>query len=208
MRTVNLLLAGTATLLLSACGSHTSGFGEGIRIDTSPRMAAYCVVENARETTNVYVTPSVVDVARANGPLKVSCQTRDGWHGQSQVASSLEPMAAAGVVVAATAVTAATAVMAPHATVLALAAAGTGAAVGSATVDGVVGAAFHYPQSIVVPMVPSIDKPADAVTSAVAPAPPVPAAVPVPPAVRHVVRHPVHHAAPAALPCTCTPPAR
>ena len=107
---------------LAGCAQVISGDTQDIVIETQPRAAAKCMLQNARGTWSVLTTPTTITLLRSKTDLSISCQTDDGWTGTAGASSHMSALAYADL---------------------------TPAGLGTA-VDSMSGAAFDYPERIVV----------------------------------------------------------
>ncbi len=118
---------------LGACASILSGTTQAISIDTSPEIRAECALTNEKGEWTLPQTPGVITVARAYGPLSVTCRTRVGSRGTTSVHSTTNGATWGNAVMV-------------------------GGLIGAA-VDMTSGAAYDYPGHITVPMVLPGDRP-------------------------------------------------
>lgn len=155
----NMLLLAVASASLAACGTALEGNGQSILIETSPSRHASCLVESARGSWNLPATPQHLSISRGRGPLTVTCDTTDGWHGTAQVGSHAGAVPVAGAVVV--------------------------GGMSSAAIDAHTGALWTYPSRVVVQLSPRsiIEVPDAGVRAVERAATPSPAAEP-----RHVRR--------------------
>jgi hypothetical protein len=119
------LFVGALSLsIMSGCASIVSGTNQSITVDTPGCGGASCKLTNDKGNWAV-TTPGSVVVNRAYGALTILC-TKDGFpSGTTTVASSTKPMAFGNIIF--------------------------GGVIG-AGVDVTTGAAYDYPNSILVPM--------------------------------------------------------
>lgn len=110
-----------ALLSVSGCASLVTGTKQTVTIDTDPR-GALCRVMQGKLVTNVKSTPSVVTLERSRRDLKVTCM-KGNRVGETVVETGLQPMSAGNLLV--------------------------GGPIGIG-VDAVTGAAFNYPDVVVV----------------------------------------------------------
>lgn len=114
-----------ALILLGAgCASITSGTTQNIAVDTNPSRPAECTAHNEKGSW-IVKTPGSITVNKAGGALTVTCECPDGTKGTQVVAASASD--------------------AVYGNILA------GGIIGVA-VDRSTGAAFRYPDNVVVPL--------------------------------------------------------
>jgi hypothetical protein len=96
----NFKLLGILSLvaLLAGCAQVISGDTEDILVETSPKSAAQCTLQNARGSWGVLSTPAKVTLLRSTTPLNVNCRTAEGWTGSATIPSSVDPLAYADAV--------------------------------------------------------------------------------------------------------------
>jgi hypothetical protein len=109
---------------LTGCAQVISGDTQDIVVQSEPRGGARCMLQNARGTWSVLSTPATLTLLRSKSDLTVSCKTDDGWTGSTSVTSQMSTLAYADSIPV-----------------------GIGTAV-----DSMSGAAFDYPDRIVVPL--------------------------------------------------------
>ena len=126
MRQLNAL--GILVLLagVTGCAQVIDGDTQDIVIHTEPHSGAQCMVQNERGSWPVLATPATVTLLRSTSDLAVTCRAEDGWTGNTLSQSHMGTLAYAD-----------------------LASAGIGTAV-----DSMSGAAYTYPQSILVTLMP------------------------------------------------------
>ncbi len=126
MRQLNAL--GILVLLagVTGCAQVIDGDTQDIVVHTEPHSGAQCMVQNDRGSWPVLATPATVTLLRSTSDLTVTCRSEDGWDGRALAQSHLSTLAYAD-----------------------LAPAGLGTAV-----DSLSGAAFTYPESILVTLAP------------------------------------------------------
>lgn len=153
----SLLLSSAILISLSACGSVVNGNSQVIYVNALPNnnKATSCTLENERGSWSAPFLPSSVSVSRANGPLTVTCNSVDGYHGSISVKSDVSASAVAGGLGGGLAMGGGLA-SAGVATGGVAVAAGVGAVGGSAVADSYYGGGFVYPDSVVVPMYPTL----------------------------------------------------
>lgn len=111
-------------LSLAGCASIITGDSEDIAINTSPESGAKCVVSNSRGEWHVPSTPGTVTVKRSSSNLVVTCD-KNGSTGSRSISTSIKSTAAGNLLF--------------------------GGFIG-AGVDAATGAAFDYPDSVIVAM--------------------------------------------------------
>lgn len=112
-------------VFLSGCASIVSGTKQVVFVDTSPVTGARCTLSNSEGEWCLNKTPGSVAIHRAYGPLKVICK-KDGYDDVIISVKSCTKAAAFGNVLF-------------------------GGCVG-AGIDCANGAAYDYPQKIMIPM--------------------------------------------------------
>lgn len=113
--------------LLSACASMTTGSYQSVAVTTTPAViGAQCEARNDRGTWAIDNTPGSATIHRSYSDLTVSCSGA-GMAGTARVRSATKGMAVANVL--------------------------NGVVIGG-TIDANTGAAYDYPASVTVPMVP------------------------------------------------------
>ena len=92
------LLLSSILVSLSACGSVVNGNSQVIYVNALPNnnKATSCTLENERGSWNAPFLPSSVSVSRSNGPLTVTCNSVDGYHGSVSVKSDVSSSAVIG----------------------------------------------------------------------------------------------------------------
>jgi hypothetical protein len=110
---------------LSGCASIVGGTNQSVSVSTPPVKGAKCTLKNEKGEWYVAKTPGSVVVHRAYGPLNIDCKKSGYVETQKAVKSNTKAMALGNVVF--------------------------GGVVGVG-VDAATGAAYDYPQAIVVPM--------------------------------------------------------
>ncbi len=113
------------TSLLTGCASIVTGIHQSVSVETPPVTDATCSLKNSKGIWYVNKTPGSVVIHRAPGKLDVKCNKLGYQQGEVSVNAKLNAMSAGNIAF--------------------------GGVVG-AGIDGVDGAAFHYPQKIQVPM--------------------------------------------------------
>lgn len=98
MNKVNLLGMAMALTLLSGCAQVVSGDTQEVLIETAPKSAAQCTLQNGRGSWAVLSTPATVRLMRSTTPLNVSCRTAEGWTGGVTVESKVGYLAYADAV--------------------------------------------------------------------------------------------------------------
>lgn len=111
-------------LLLSGCASIITGDSEDIAISTTPESGAKCEVSNSRGKWQVASTPQTITVKRSSSNLVVQC-SKNGSTGARSISTSIKSTAAGNLLL--------------------------GGVIG-AGVDAATGAAFDYPDNIIVAM--------------------------------------------------------
>jgi hypothetical protein len=121
----NFILLGILPVLalVTGCAQAVSGDTEEILVETSPKSAAQCTLQNGRGSWGVLSTPAKVTILRSTTPLSVNCRTGEGWSGSATIPSSV------GILAYADAVT-----------------------VVGAAVETQTGAAYEYPDRLNIPM--------------------------------------------------------
>ena len=112
-------------VFLSACASIVDSKYQHIIVDTDPAIPSNCEIHNDKGGINFTNTPRSLTVIRAYSPLQITCSNSEGYSGITNVESKVNPVVVGNVLV--------------------------GGAVG-AGVDMVRGAAYAYPERVVVPM--------------------------------------------------------
>jgi len=120
-------LALAALMATSACASITAGTTQSVEVNTPPKGGAECKLANEKGNWAVPTTPGATTVTKAYGDLTVSCSHPDGSKGSATVQSSTAG-AAFGNIIA-------------------------GGIIGAA-VDMGSGAAYTYPSSVTVALIP------------------------------------------------------
>ncbi len=120
----SLLASACAISLLSGCASIVSGTNQPVTVDTPGCAAATCKLSNDKGSWAV-TTPGSVVVSRAYGPLTVMCTKEGSAGGTTTVNSTTKGMAFGNILF--------------------------GGIIG-AGVDAGTGAAYDYPNTILVPM--------------------------------------------------------
>ncbi len=162
------LLALAALPLLSACGNVVHGYSQDIHVSAVGLPAgseATCKLENSRTAWSVQ-TPGVVSVDRSASPLRVICNSANGWEGRAELPSQPSEYSLAGNIAGPTAAGVGAGVWANNSPVLLGSGAAQGSALGlglgvglgtgvaGAAVDLHSGAAWRYPRSVQVAMAP------------------------------------------------------
>lgn len=111
---------------ITGCAQVIDGDTQDIVIHTEPHSGAQCMAQNERGSWPVLKTPATVTLLRSNSDLSVTCRSDDGWAGATMAQSHMGPLAYADI-----------------------APAGLGVAV-----DSMSGAAYTYPQSVLVTLAP------------------------------------------------------
>jgi hypothetical protein len=149
------ILVSASALALSGCASMVSGPDQSIRVGVLPEVPASCVLENASGSWDV-IAPDHADITAARGRLAVRCTSIKGdMRGEASVGSRLDPVTAAGAVATGGLAVGAIAVEGPVGVgAVAIAGGAGGAALIGETEDQLSGAAWKYPLSVTVRMVP------------------------------------------------------
>jgi len=84
--------------LVTGCAQVISGDTEEILVETSPKSAAQCTLQNGRGSWGVLSTPAKATILRSTTPLNVACRTAEGWNGSATIPSSVGALAYADAV--------------------------------------------------------------------------------------------------------------
>jgi len=125
MKKLLLLAAASSCVLLSGCASIVDGTHQTISVSTPPVRGAHCLLTNSKGKWYIPNTPGSVTVHRDYGNLEVTCKKYAYKNAQKSVKSHTKGMAFGNVIF--------------------------GGIIG-AGVDVADGAAYHYPQSVTLPM--------------------------------------------------------
>ena len=136
---VRAALCAGALLLLGACASAVTGPTQAVRVQTTPTAGAQCQLVNDKGSWTVAPTPASTTINRSGSDLVVKCNHPDGATGSTAIKSSLNPAVAGNVLI--------------------------GGVIGIVA-DAASGAAFEYPQAIMVAMEPGAARPPPAETPA------------------------------------------
>lgn len=110
---------------LSGCATVITGDTEDISITTTPEIGAKCILSNKRGEWALAESPGTVTVKRSMSNLVVNCDSKNGYTGTRSISTSVKATTAGNLLF--------------------------GGIIGGG-IDAATGAAFDYPDSIVVPM--------------------------------------------------------
>jgi len=125
MKIKTLIFMVVATSLLNGCASIINGTSESVSVTTPPAADAHCMLTNDKGTWYVNDTPGSVTVHRAYGDMHVTCHKSGCRPATTEIKSSTKGMAFGNIIF--------------------------GGLIGGG-VDAADGAAYDYPQEIIVPM--------------------------------------------------------
>lgn len=137
-----LCIVAVGLLGTSACASITAGTTQAVAVNTAPKDGAECKLTNEKGTWSIPKTPGSTTVNKAYGDLTVSCEHPDGSKGSAAMPSTTAG-AAFGNIIA-------------------------GGIIGAA-VDMGSGAAYTYPSTVAVALVPPAGNPAPPAAPVAAP---------------------------------------
>ena len=153
MRPLTHTVAAISLMSLTACASIVEGSTGHVNVATSPATNSSCVLTNSRGTVNT-TTPSTAVVKKSRSPLDILCSdTQSGAKGQAKLESGIEPWDFGNILF------------------------GLGGIIGIG-VDWGTGAAYTYPDSVLVPMTAAYTVPPAAPVVEMAPVAPTHAPLP------------------------------
>lgn len=118
-----LILSSVSLLSLTGCASISGGLSQPVAISTPKKQGIHCILENSKGKWEINSTPGIATVRRAYGNLEISCIRKGYPRMTASIPSSTRPIVFGNILL--------------------------GGIIGAA-VDIANGAAYEYPQEIVV----------------------------------------------------------